>query len=496
MHRILSRDQIRSFDRFAIEDCRVPGLILMENAGRGAAEVIRTLLDDVEHTVVVCGTGNNGGDGFVVARHLTSFGASVSVCLLGDPGKLKGDALANHDAFLGLGGRVTIVEDDATMPVFETELLRAGLIVDAIFGTGLDREIDGRYAEVIDRINATPATRVALDLPSGLDANTGSVLGTVVVADVTITFGALKLGLLTPMGTRLAGDVHVANLGVPSTILERTGHDAEVLVGSRIQQMVERIRTQARIIDDGAVGIVVCGEDEAWALRLAMQAALRTAPGKVKLMAPAKMLWDLRGLASNARLEEIDPKQAKGFAMAWEDCDTLVFPAATEADAALIKQARKSFDGSIVLGMSRNRGKVKSLRSKGGDVAIVCDLQGLGALLDADEESVASDRFGSVREASELTESTLVLADTQPVIGVPGTALGVFGRRIDALDSDGIRAVCCGAIGRLACWSEASVASLGGLHLTAASVDRWLEDHKGRGGPLAEEVADGIPLAL
>jgi ADP-dependent NAD(P)H-hydrate dehydratase / NAD(P)H-hydrate epimerase len=499
MHRVLSRDQIRAFDRFAIQNCNVPGIVLMENAGRGAAEVIQSLLsDDVEHVLVVCGTGNNGGDGFVVARHLASFGAPVSVCLLGAPEKLHGDALTNHDAFMGLGGHITIVADDASLPVLETELMHADFVVDAIFGTGLDREVTGRFAEVIDRINATPATRVALDLPSGLDANTGAILGTAVVADTTITFGALKTGLLTPMGSRMCGDIHVAGLGVPSAILEQTGHEAEILVGARVRAMVERIRTQARIIEDGSVAIVLSNPDDAWAARLAARASLRTAPGTVKLLVTPAALDAVRDLACDVVIETLDPKHlAKSLVKAWSDADALVFPVATPSDMPAIRQARKSFQGVVVVGVTETLGsKAKQLCEKGGDLALVTDGAGLGAMLRTDAESVEADRFGSVRALVQLTDATLVLADAQPVVGVPGTAMGVRGQRLDALNARGLRAVACGAMGRMACWSEASVAALAGLYVTAAAVEKWAEDRKGRGGPLAQEIADLIPSVL
>jgi len=350
MHRVLSRDQIRSFDRIAIEDCHVPGVVLMENAGRGAAETIQSLItDETDHVLVVCGTGNNGGDGFVVARHLLSAGESVSVCLLGDPSKLRGDALVNHEAFVGLDGHVVIVDDEGSLPVLETELLRAGLVVDAIFGTGLDREIRGRFAQAIDRMNATAATRVALDLPSGLDANTGTVLGTAVVADTTITFGALKLGLLTPTGSRLAGDIHVAALGVSPAILDETGHVAEILIASRLQSMVERLRTQARIIEDAPVGIVVSDEGSVWAARLALRACRRTAPGPVRLLPSRKALGSVQDLAAEALIEPWDAKQGvKSLAKAWAGCGSLVFPSVDPNELGAVEKARASFEGLLV----------------------------------------------------------------------------------------------------------------------------------------------------
>ncbi|MFW5740854.1 MAG: NAD(P)H-hydrate epimerase, partial [Myxococcota bacterium] len=369
MHRVLSRDQIRSFDRIAIEDCTVPSIVLMENAGRGASEVILPLAETADHVLVVCGTGNNGGDGFVVARHLAAAGISVSVCLLGDPAKLRGDALANHDAYVGLEGRVTVIADEDALPVFETEALRADLLVDAIFGTGLDREIQGRYALVIDRMNATPATRVALDLPSGLDANTGVVLGTAVVADATITFGALKLGLLTPMGSRLCGDIHVAGLGVPSSILEQTGHEAEILVGGRLHAMVARMRTQARLVDDGHVGIVLSDPEDAWAARLAARAALRTAPGRVKLLVATSALDVIDDMAGDVEIERWDAKKpARSLPKAWTGCEALVFPCANVTELPAIGKARSSFDGTIVVGWTSTLGtKAKKLCASGGD---------------------------------------------------------------------------------------------------------------------------------
>lgn len=499
MHRVLSRDQIRAFDRLAIEDSNVPGVLLMENAGRGAAEVIRPLLSSEEdHVLVVCGTGNNGGDGFVTARHLSSFGVSVSVCLLGDPEKLRGDALVNHDAFVGLGGRVTVAHDEASMPVLETELLQANLIVDAIFGTGLDREVQGRHAEIIDRMNATPATRVALDLPSGLDANRGTVLGTAVVADATITFGALKLGLLTPMGSRLSGEVHVAGLGVPSTFVEHTGHEAEVLVGSRVRAMVERIRTQARIIEDGAVGIVVTDKGGMWAGRLAALAALRTAPGPVKLLLTPQLSGAAQDLAGDVLIEALDPKHlAKSLSAAWSDCDALVFPRAVAGELSAIKHARKSFPGVVVVGVDPQIGsKGKQLRVKGGDVVLVSDTEGMGQVLGSDAPSIEADRFQSVRTLVQEADATVVLADEQPVVGVPGTALGVRGERLDALDTRGVRALACGVMGRAGCWSEGSVAALVGLHVAAAAVEKWLEEQEGRGAPVTDEILSRIPAVL
>jgi NAD(P)H-hydrate epimerase len=152
--------------------------------------------------VVVCGAGNNGGDGFVVARHLLARGAEVEVFLTGRSEKVMGDARINHDAYIDLGGAFTELPEGASLAPLEHALERADYVIDAIFGTGLDRPIQGHLVDVIAAINRAPCRSVALDVPSGLDADSGSPLGAAVQADDTVTFGHLKIGLLTPEGAR------------------------------------------------------------------------------------------------------------------------------------------------------------------------------------------------------------------------------------------------------------------------------------------------------
>lgn len=490
MHRVLSRDQIRSYDKIAMEKLHVPGVILMENAGRGAAEVIQSIVsNEPGHVLVVCGTGNNGGDGFVVARHLIAFGNEVSVVLLGEPDKLQGDALINHDAYLGIGGDVVIVADEGSLPVLETELRRSDFLVDAIFGTGLDREVEGRYAGAIDRMNATAATRIALDLPSGLDANTGAVLGTAVVADATITFGALKLGLLTPMGSRLAGEVHVAGLGVPASIIDETGHDAEVLVGSRIGAMVNRLREPSSLLDEGAVGIVVSSGRE-WAARLAAVAALRLGAREVILFGVPEAVARISDLAADTTIVVLDPKQpAKTLVKSWERCESVVFPVVGVDDLPLLKQTKKSFEGTLIAHGAEDLGaRGEQLLAPGCDAALLFSAESLAMAFDVGEG--IDNRFGVVRSAVEASGATIVLADSQPVVGVPGTALGVLGKHVVGFDTSGMRAIASGVMGVIACWSDASVAALGGLHLTLACIEAWSAEGVAGRAPRAAEIAD------
>ena len=280
MHRVLSRSQSRELDRHAIESCNVPGLVLMENAGRGAAEVIETLLPSGDPVVViVCGTGNNGGDGFVVARHLASHGVAVGVWLVGSLDKVTGDARINLLAWRGLGGLVSVISSEEQRDELDQSLEQADVIVDALFGTGLDRDLAGLHAAVVDAINQAPAHRVALDLPSGLDANTGRVLGVAVQAQDTVTFGALKLGLVTPNGAALGGHVHVAGLGVPTSMIDHAGWSAEVILRSHVASLLTPRGARTHKHAEGSVLAFAGDSGKLGAALLVAVAALRGGAG-------------------------------------------------------------------------------------------------------------------------------------------------------------------------------------------------------------------------
>lgn len=218
---VLTRDQVREVDRRAIEDYGIPGIVLMENAARNAAEVIRGISPPDARVAIVCGRGNNGGDGFAIARHLFNCGVRTELFLTCDPRQLRGDAATNHDIVQKMklpSHRFDTAEHiETTKSLLET----AGVIVDAILGTGFTGEVRSPYDAAINAINDTAgATVVAIDVPSGLDCDTGKPSNAVIRADVTVTFVAKKAGFDTPGAARYTGRVHVADIGAPRTLLQ------------------------------------------------------------------------------------------------------------------------------------------------------------------------------------------------------------------------------------------------------------------------------------
>lgn len=215
---ILTREQARELDRRAMQEFGVPGIVLMENAGRGMAELLRSLgIDGL--VVICCGKGNNGGDGFVMARHLDNAGVHVRVLLFGDPAQMSGDAAVNHGILAASG----IPQEVFAGPTLEEErlvreLADADWIVDALFGSGLRGVVQPPFDRVLVVLNASGKRVFAVDVPSGLDSDTGQPLGVAVRAHHTATVAAMKKGFLEPSATEWLGQVHLIDMGAPRAL--------------------------------------------------------------------------------------------------------------------------------------------------------------------------------------------------------------------------------------------------------------------------------------
>lgn len=219
---VLSRQQTRRVDELAAAQLGMSSLVLMENAGRGVADVLSSL-GIAGPVVIACGKGNNGGDGFVVARHLINRGHAVRTLLWADPTQLTGDAAANYGILWRSGIPVKEMLDPAHAALLASDLDGADWLVDALLGTGAHGEPRAPYDKAIDAINAAPGRKLAIDLPSGLDCDTGVAARHTIRADHTCTFVAYKPGLLVPGAERFVGEVHVVDIGVPRALIDQVG---------------------------------------------------------------------------------------------------------------------------------------------------------------------------------------------------------------------------------------------------------------------------------
>lgn len=239
MMQSLTREQVRRVDRLAIEQLGIPGVVLMENAGINAADVATGMLEAVQggKAAIICGGGNNGGDGFVIARHLFNAGRTVVVYLAADPAKLGGDAKVNYDICHRMGVKIMRIDDEQSLAEQSAHWSAADLLVDALLGTGFDasRGLRGHAGAVIRAINAAGAARrdgragplvLSIDVPSGLDCETGEPAEAAVQADATVTFVARKTGFEKEPAQAYLGEVFVAGIGVPSSLVDRALREA------------------------------------------------------------------------------------------------------------------------------------------------------------------------------------------------------------------------------------------------------------------------------
>ncbi len=216
----LSREQSRALDRKVIDEIGVPGVVLMENAGRGTAELLLRL-GARGPVVVCCGKGNNGGDGFVIARWLDNAGVAVRVLLFARPEELTGDAAVMH-RILARSGPPVEARLDVDEAALRDELASAEWVVDALFGSGLQGPVRPPFDRIIEAINASGARVLAVDIPSGLDADTGEPLGPTIRATHTATIAAAKKGFARPEAAAWLGKVHVIDMGAPRRVLEQS----------------------------------------------------------------------------------------------------------------------------------------------------------------------------------------------------------------------------------------------------------------------------------
>jgi len=275
---LYTASQVRELDQIAINEFAIPGFTLMKRAGQATFDALLNAYPEARTLCVVCGSGNNGGDGYVIATLATQAGLKVSLIQLGKAESIKGDALLARKAYLQGGEGVEEC-------VFSADLLKTDIIVDAIFGTGLSRNISGHWKTVIEDINASDAKVVAVDIPSGLNADTGRIHGIAVKADLTVTYIGLKCGLFTGQARDYCGELLFDDLQVPQGVYQQLAEkpDKQLIPKDFLQQLLKpRLRCSHKG-SHGHVLFVGGAQGMSGAIHLAAEAALRTGAGLVSI---------------------------------------------------------------------------------------------------------------------------------------------------------------------------------------------------------------------
>jgi NAD(P)H-hydrate epimerase len=495
---------MRAFDAHAIETYRVPSLLLMENAGRGAADVlVREVFRgeaDGRRAVAVCGIGNNGGDGLVVARHLLVRGAKTTVFLVGASDRVSTDTRANLDAWRGLGGDVQAIESSASLARLGDEMQGADVVVDALFGTGLDRPIEGLFADAVRAVNAASTPRFAIDLPSGLDADTGADLGVSIAAHHTVTFAHPKLGLLTANGALRAGCVHTVDLGVPRLLPAPIAKCAYLLEEDDLFQWLPPRSPGAHKTSAGHVLVVGGSPGKMGAPQLVARGALRGGAGLATIAT-----WDevARAIESHvleamtARIHLGQPGKSIDAILDGKSVVVLGPGLGLGAEArTVVDCVLASWKGPLVIDadaltmLAGRPGVLGSVRK-----AIVTPHPGEAArLLGTTAAQVEADRFAAARKLAIATGAVVVLKGAHTIVAAPDARVSVSPVACPALATAGAGDVLGGVIAALSSALGPFEAACAGVMLHGLAGQAWSQAHGGADrGLLASEIADEIP---
>lgn len=495
---LFTRDQVRALDATAIA-AGTPGLALMEKAGGGAfALVVEHFAHALAHVLVVGGAGHNGGDGWVVARRLLEHGLHPLSVLIGDPARLAGDALATWEALGSAGGERVHIGAGADLAALDAALARATLVVDALFGTGLDRPIAGAHAEVVAKLNACNAPKVALDLPSGVDANTGGVLGVAVEAALTVTFGAHKRGLWQHPGARLAGEVRCVPIGVAvpaqadAALLE--ARDAVAWLGTRA--------SDAHKGDAGHVLVIAGAPGRTGAALLSGLGALRMGAGLVTL-APrggARAALDAKVVELMTAEVPVDAGAAVAtlVALARDKDAAVIGPGLGTDDAgmAIAKQTSMELDVPAVLDADALTAWGTGFDSLGFAPAarVLTPHPGEAArMLDCTAAEVQRDRFAAATTLAQRSRSVVVLKGAGTIVADRDGRTYVCSRGTPAMASAGVGDVLSGAIAALLPGRAALEAACCAVYLHAVAGELAARADRGL---LASELAAALPDAI
>lgn len=288
--KIVTAAQMKELDRRTIEEAKVPGATLMERAGQGVVEAMERTAGPLsgKTVAVLCGKGNNGGDGFVVARLLRKRGATARVLLLARPGDLTGDAKTMHRRFVSAAGAKAV---SASPPpdAIRAALAQSDLVVDALLGTGLSAPVQDPYRTAIELVNAAGRPVIAVDLPSGIHADTGAVMGAAVRADLTVTFGLPKPGLYAGAGLDHAGSVEVVDIGIPPSFVSSVGSHLSLITAETARQLIPVRRPSSHKGTYGHAAIIAGSVGKTGAAAMAARAALRVGAGLVTVATPSSV---------------------------------------------------------------------------------------------------------------------------------------------------------------------------------------------------------------
>lgn len=512
--KVVTAAEMQAIDREAIEDLGIPSLELMERAGQQVVGVIMERYAPLsDHKVlVVCGRGNNGGDGLVVARHLLNAGAPTEVVLLSTAENLSQDALANlallkehHDH------RINFAPDSEALTKLAPHVAHFDLLVDAIFGTGLNTAVGGHYAEAIRLLNASGKPIVAVDIPSGLDADVGGIIGEHVAADCTVTFGLPKLAHVLYPASRFVGELTVADIGFPEDLIAKDPATACIITAESLREVLPPRDPEAHKGSFGHLLVISGSLGKAGACVLACRGAVRAGAGLVTAAVAKSILAEVSSGTVEAMTIPLPATPAGTIAreaagVVGEELDRFsavalgpgltTHPETVDFLKELLQLVQVPLvidaDGCNALSMLGPG----ALDKTEGSVCLTPHPGEMARLLGVETAAVQSDRLASAREAAERYNATVVLKGARTLVVDPQGHASINLTGNPGMASGGTGDVLTGLIGGLCARGLGLVeACRAGVYIHGYAGDEAAKEF-GEIALSASDLVDALPKAV
>jgi ADP-dependent NAD(P)H-hydrate dehydratase / NAD(P)H-hydrate epimerase len=493
---LLDADQMRATDRWAINDRGVPSLELMETAGRAVAEAAAEAAGS-SRAAVVCGKGNNGGDGLVAARVLREMGFEVDALLLSPPAGLSDDAKANLERFDG-ARHVELSELPAA-------IRGTGVVIDAVFGTGFAGSPREPATSAIDAMNEAEAPVVATDIASGVNASTGEVEGKAAAADLTVTFHAPKLGHWIAPGKEHTGELRVAPIGIPEGAPTQTSAG---LIGTRVLELAPHRAAGSTKFSSGQVVVIGGSRGLTGAVCLSALGAIRSGAGYATVAVPADLeaifetkLTEVMSIGCASRDGRLRPAASEQILGATERAAGVVLGSGMgreQGTQRLIQELTSRIEAPLVLdadGLNAHAGRIDKLADREGPLVLTPHAGEMGRLLDRESEAIDVRRLESAREAATRSGGIVVLKGDDSIV-TDGERVAVNGVSSPQLATAGTGDVLTGMIAALIARGIEPFAATCAAVVAHSRAGRAAGERIGHDSVIAGDVIDSIPAGL
>ena len=505
---VLNAAEMVQIDRTTIDNIQIPGVVLMENAGCGVVEEIERLLGNVidKQVVIFCGKGNNGGDGYVIARHLYNRGAKVAVFLAGEKDKTKGDAFINLRILEKMGieiGEIASLEQIPSFPQLD-------LIVDALLGTGVTGPVVGFLGELIDFMNRLNAPIISVDLPSGMETDTGAVHGACVKAEMTVTMAHLKTGLLFSPARDLAGQIVIVDISVPPEVSQQLHDHRFLLEPEDIRSRLPIRKLDAHKTSCGKVVVFAGSVGMTGAATLTAISSLQIGAGLTKLGIPASLnpileqklteVMTVPLAETNQQSISLKAKEQISELLNWADVLAVGPGLSTHPDTVeFVKWLLSSINKPMVLdadGLNALSNSPELIKNYPADLIITPHPGELARLINRAISDIQQDRLNIIRKFAKEWGKVIVLKGGPTVIAAPNGDLFINSTGNPGLATGGSGDVLTGMIaGLLAQKLSALDAALVGVYLHGLAGDLAAEDLSEM-GMIAGDICDYLPAAI